>query len=59
MKEDDLLSVSMVLTPFFFIGVLKFNSHWRFDRVAEVQTIGGPILLWLVTAMRIWFMHRH
>ena len=53
----DLIRVSIVLTPFFFMGVVKFNpvwfSRWSQDVPGQLTTFIGPIVVWSITLLRI------
>jgi hypothetical protein len=50
----DLFLVGVVMTPFFYLGVTKFNSAWVFETGAKVQVYAGTSLLWAVVLFRIW-----
>jgi len=55
--KADLIKMSIALTPFFFIGVVKWNMRWFTnlpnDKMAIIQSIGGPAIVWTVTMVRI------
>lgn len=54
--NGDLVIVSVVLSPFFFIGSAKWNARWfaswKNDRFAQVQAVVGPIMLWIIVLVR-------
>lgn len=49
----DLTAISVVLTPFLYLGVMKFNKRWKLDRFAKRQVAILAIVLWLVTILRL------
>ena len=55
-SRTDLIIASATLTPFFFIGSVKFNRDWRFDKIACWQTCVGTALLWTVTCVRLRYV---
>lgn len=48
----ELVVVSIILTPFFFLGIWKIDKDWRWNPVAVWVTIGGPVLVWSVVVWR-------
>lgn len=57
-EPNELIAVSAALTPFFFMGVAKWDRRWfkRFpkDGYAVIQSIVGPIVVWAATLLRIY-----
>lgn len=51
---SDTLIVSLFLTPFFYLGVVKFNDRWVFDPFAQWQVGVLTLGLWVLTGIRIW-----
>ncbi len=51
-SRADLIGFAMLLTPFFYLGVAKFNEHWVFDTGARWQVAVGTIGIWVVTFIR-------
>ncbi len=52
-SKVDLLVISIMLTPFFYLGVAKFNPRWTFSVTAKLQVLAEIILIWVVAALRI------
>lgn len=48
--------VSWLLTPFFFLGVVKFDRKWEWrwkqNPVAWIATFGVPVVIWSVVLYR-------
>ena len=53
-SPKDIIVFSLILTPFFYLGVAKFNERWTFDAFAKRQVTIGTIAVWLVAALRLW-----
>ena len=55
-STKDILMVTSVLTPFFYIGTVKFSIQWKLNRSAKRQTIIGIVIVWAVTLAKLWLM---
>jgi hypothetical protein len=51
----DILIVSAILTPFFFLGVTKFSRKWKFVNWVRWQVAGEIALVWIAAWVRIEF----
>ena len=52
----DILVVSGLLTPFFFLGIVDFSRDWEFMSGAKIQLAVSIVILWIITGMKIgWF----
>ncbi len=51
----DLIGLSIFFTAFFLIGVVKFDWSWRWQRQDTVQTGTSIVLVWVATAVHIWW----
>ncbi len=52
-RAHHLVAAAMCLTPFYFLGVVKFRRHWR-PRPADVhQALLLNLVMWTVVAVRI------
>lgn len=49
----DILITSVVLTPWAYYGVVKFNKRWVFDTMARWQVAVEIVLIWLLAYLRI------
>jgi len=49
----DMIAISIVLTAFFILGVMKFNPDWRWSKIAITQVSVLTILLWVITAYKL------
>jgi hypothetical protein len=54
-SSTDIIVVSLLLTPFFYLGVAKFSNQWVFDTGAKWQVGVEIVGLWLLTGWRVWF----
>ena len=52
-SRGDLVVFSLILTPFFYLGVAKFSKRWAFDRFAKRQVALEMIVVWSITAIRL------
>jgi hypothetical protein len=52
--KSDVIAFSLLLTPFFVLGVTKLSQHWSFGTLAIWQVAIEIALLWAVTAGRLW-----
>lgn len=50
----DLLFVSIFLTVFLPIGVMKFSPRWSWDKGAVIQVLACELLVWGLTFWRLW-----
>lgn len=50
----DIGIISFVLSIWAYFGVMKFNSHWSFDKWARVQVLVEVIGLWVLAISHIW-----
>ncbi len=50
----DVLVISLLLTPFFFLGVVKFSDRWTFDTIAQWQVAFETAGLWAIASYRLW-----
>lgn len=50
----DIVVFSLILTPFFFLGVVKFSERWTFDPGAKWQVAAGIAAVWVITALHLW-----
>jgi hypothetical protein len=53
-SKNDLIVTSLVLTPFFYLGVAKFNDRWVFEPGAQIQVAVSIAVVWTVTLFRLW-----
>lgn len=51
----DLLGISTVLTPFFYLGVKKFDRRWVFTPEAKKQVAISIAAIWGLTLLKIIF----
>ena len=49
----DLIVISSLFTPFFFLGIYDFSRRWVFHRGAKIQFAVELAVLWIVTVVRI------
>lgn len=49
----DMIAISIALTAFFILGVMKFNPNWRWSKVAIVQVSVLILLVWVTTACKL------
>lgn len=52
--RHDIVWISILLTPFFCLGAVKFNPNWKMDKFGWFQTVGGPCLVWAIAAFRLF-----
>ncbi len=52
--RQDLLILAGLLTPFFYLGVAKFNPRWEFTIPVRWQVAISMVVTYVVTAIRIW-----
>ena len=52
----DVIMISILLTPFFYLGVAKFSSRWVFAPAVKWQVAIEIIGLWLVTGVRLLYV---
>ncbi|HUC31629.1 MAG TPA: hypothetical protein VMR99_03020 [Candidatus Paceibacterota bacterium] len=50
----DVLVISGLLTPFFFLGIVDFNSRWVFMHGAKIQLAVSIAILWIITAIKLF-----
>lgn len=50
----DLLLLTVVLSFFWPLGVMKFDPRWYWDSTSALQVMGGIIGTWAVALFRIW-----
>ncbi|MDP3956845.1 MAG: hypothetical protein Q8P97_02515 [bacterium] len=55
MSRTDLVVISVLLTPFFYLGVAKFSEHWVFKPQDKVQVAVSIAAVWVVTGIRLWY----
>lgn len=55
MSKPDIIVISVLLTPFFFLGVAKFSDRWMFSTRAKWQVAIEIVGLWAVTGVRLWY----
>lgn len=55
MSRADTIAFSLLLTPFFYLGVAKFSERWVFDSFAKRQVAIEIAGLWLLTGVRLWY----
>lgn len=61
-SKNDLVTASTLLTPFFFMGVVKWNRWWFLNfgngnfGIDQFQTFAGPMIVWTVTILRLWLI---
>ena len=55
-SRTDMIIFSVLLTPFFFLGSVKFSRKWKFDRIAKLQTFIGIAVVWTATCLRMWLV---
>ncbi|MDO8482131.1 MAG: hypothetical protein Q7S75_03565 [bacterium] len=53
-SKVEIVFLSIVLTPFFYLGVAKFSELWVFDSFAKWQVASLTIGLWLIAGIRLW-----
>jgi hypothetical protein len=53
-SAGDIVMVSLLLTPFCFLGVADFNHRWVFYRAAQIQVAAQIVIIWIVTAVKLW-----
>lgn len=51
--REQLLAISVVLTPFFFLGVAKLSEQWSFAPTLRVQVAVEIAAVWGVTLLRL------
>lgn len=51
----DIVIVSLLLTPFFYLGVVKFSPRWKFEKWVRWQVAGEIVGLWVATTIRILY----
>jgi hypothetical protein len=49
----DLILISIFMTPFFYLGVKKFNPSWKMTKQDKIQVIAMPAVIWVVAIIRI------
>jgi hypothetical protein len=49
----DIVFISILLTPFFYLGAAKFSHRWVFDATAKWIVGTEVIVLWGLTALRL------
>jgi hypothetical protein len=54
MSQRDIIVVSVLLTPFFFLGIAKFSERWVFSSTAKWQVAIEVVVLWAIAGIRIW-----
>jgi hypothetical protein len=54
-SAHDLIGISALLTPFFFLGIVDFNSRWIFLKGAKIQLAVSILILWIMTGIRLAF----
>jgi hypothetical protein len=52
-STGDLIGISVLLTPFFFLGMVDFNRHWVFMKGAKIQLAVSIAILWLITGIKL------
>ena len=52
-SRSDLVAISLILTPFFYLGVKKFSDRWVLTTEAKWQIALEIILLWAITFIRL------
>jgi hypothetical protein len=52
-STHDLIMISALFTPFFFLGLYDFSRRWIFYRGAKIQFIVEVAILWTVTLIRL------
>lgn len=50
---QDILIISGLLTPFFFLGMVDFNRNWVFMNGAKIQLAVEIMILWIVAWIKI------
>ena len=57
----DLVWISAVMTPFFYLGIARTTEGWSMDGLAWINTIAGPVIVWTVALIRIYVIdpNRH
>ncbi len=53
-SKFDILLISTLLMPFFYLGVVKFSERWTFDLFAQWQVVILITGLWIITSIRLW-----
>jgi hypothetical protein len=49
----DIIGISALLTPFFFLGIVDFNAKWEFMRGAKIQLAVQIMVLWLIAGIKL------
>ena len=52
-SKPDIVIFSLLLTPFWYLGVAKFSERWIFSTQDKWQVTGGIIAIWVVAAVRL------
>jgi hypothetical protein len=52
----DLLFVSGLMIPFFFLGIVKFSCNWEFKKHDQFQVAGLTIFILGMTAIKIYLI---
>jgi len=50
----DIIVISILLTPFFYLGIVKFSERWVFSPAVQWQVAIEIIGLWALAGIRIW-----
>lgn len=50
----DIVVFSLILTPFFYLGIVKFSQHWTFETGAQIQVGAGVAAVWVVASFHLW-----
>lgn len=51
--RHDILGISLLLTPFFFLGICKFTRRWKLSPLAQIQVTIQLVVLWAITGYRL------
>lgn len=54
-SHADLLGISTILTPFFYLGVKKFDRRWVFTAEAQMQVMISIAVIWIITLWKIFY----
>ncbi len=54
-SKFDIVMMSLLLTPFFFLGAAKFSKRWTLETQGKMQVGGGIALVWALAAARLYF----
>lgn len=52
-SAHDIVGVSLILTPFFFLGMVDFNRRWVFLKEAKITLAISILSLWAITIARL------